>query len=193
MALRPVLVILLLTALALAGCASHDPPAAAPAPAASQAAKVPVAPETVTAKRMAVATPVHLAGQTRAGGCAYVMGVGSCQYQMGHDDFAPLDAKGQPLSFQGTVTWAAAAPTSAELMVYILVARDNGYWWDSSMPTASGPSPLSFDLDLGKVDGGIAIYVGDIQGAGAVVGYVNLQTPQDFVLDGTYTSVVLSA
>jgi hypothetical protein len=199
MALRLLTLAALVAAVAFAGCAGKDAPAddgAAPAPADAAAATSTAAPapETVVATRAAEETPIHVEGTTSTGACAYVLGQGACRFENGDHSFVELTG-GAPMRFAGGLTWTATTPHSQELSVYVLHQREDGYYWfDESSPIATGPSPLAFDFDLGKYnETQVAFGVSDTQGAGAVVGYAAASTSQDFVLDGTFTSLVLRA
>lgn len=183
-------VALLLVALAVSGCAGKE--AASSSSATAAAAAGPGDP-TVLAVRSVQEAPIHVEGTTYAGGCAYVMGMGTCRWENGDHAFVELGKDGAPARFAGTVTWSAATPNAQEMSVYVLYLRDDGYYWsDADSPRADGGSPLAFDFDLSEYAGTqVAFGVSDSQGAGALVGYAAVATSQAFTLDGAYTSIVL--
>lgn len=201
MALRALPVLLLLTALAFAGCAGKDSPAedtadgtlgGAPGPAASDGPAA--APEAVVATRAAEDQPIHVEGTTSTGGCAYAAGQGACRYENGDHSFLELEG-GEPSRFAGTLAWTATTPYSQEMSVYVLHKEDDGYYWfDDASPIRSGPSPLAFDFDLHKYNGTqVAFGVSNVKGEGALVAWASAGVSQDFTLDGTFTSIVLRA
>lgn len=185
--------LLLVLALALAGCS--DAPAAGPAdgpdqseggkqagdatPGTDSAADPPTATSATETR-----TPVHVDGSTALGACASV-----CHYEMTDTAFHVLSPDGG-VRLAGTLSWDAASPTSEQLTLYVPTYIDGDYHWEPGYPSASGPSPLAFDLDLTGLGGvPLGLIIGNGVAAGTPAGVVAVQTPQAFVLDAVYTTV----
>ena len=179
-----------------AGCA--EPPAGADEEAGGAASSAPLASPSTTSAGAAAAsppdagqaatteTPVHVDGSTAAGACA----AGQCHYELADTAFGELPATGgMGLRLAGTLTWDAVSPTSETLTVYVPTFVDGEYHWEPGYPAATGTSPLAFDLQLaGLASERLGLIVGNGVAAGSPLGVFALQTPQEFVLDATYTS-----
>ena len=184
---------LALCSLALAGCADDAPPDGADGRATtSGAAATPTqgtdADDDATASTEAPApslqeTPVRIEGSTAAGACASV-----CHYEMTDTAFNVLEPDGG-VRLAGTLTWDAVSPTSEQLTLYVPTYIGGEYHWEPGYPSASGASPLVFDLDLTGLGGvPLGLIFGNGVAAGTPAGVAAVQTPQGFVLDAVYTT-----
>lgn len=170
---------------AAAGGATATGAPAGPAPAGDQAG-LPPADAPAAERDDTATTPIHIEGSTAVGACAVVQ----CHYEMTDTAFTTLEPAGG-LRLSGTLTWDAVSPTSEELTLYVPTLVDGESHWEPGYPSASGPSPLAFDLDLAGLGGvSLGLIVGNGVATGVPGGVVAVQTPQAFTLDATYVHLV---
>lgn len=188
---RALAMALLSASVVLAGCAddgtAQDPSGAAQPDLAEQAdaAAQPAGPGATASPTPAAwtETPVRIEGSTAVGACASV-----CHYEMTDTAFSVLTPD-QGVRLAGTLTWEAVSPTSEQLTLYVPTFIGGEYHWEPGYPSASGPSPLAFDLDLTGLGGvPLGLIVGNGVATGTPAGVVAAQTPQAFLLEAVYTT-----
>lgn len=171
---------LLLGLLLLAGCSS-------PAPVVTDA--VPPAPAPAS-----TATVVQHDGTLAIGNCSETPGGTACVFNIGNPadpraaniDHVPFeDVAGFVLSTAATLTWQSTSPLtdSLELRLSLLSCGDDGCATEEVLATATGPSPLTLQLEDILVPAGLTLGT-SVTRAEAAPGH-RVSTLQDFHVDAT--------
>ena len=194
MALRHLLMLCTLTALALSGCAGGPEAPTAEGvgvPEGPSAGRAEAGAEAAAEAPPVTVQPFSKDGTTWTGACVYT-GVGyQCTPTPG-DGWLVIQGEGLLQSVRGVVRWEPQA--DYELRLYLLTLEENGWAWSQGDPVAaSATGQLEFDWDVAgdEVDE-VMLSLNAYTGVGAMVGAAGASVPFDFRLEGEARSLAAS-
>lgn len=196
----------------LAGCISGGDPvesadvqvADAAATGEAPASAAPAAPaENATEPAAPTRSPVAYEGRTATSACVPTGPMGCEPVRPAGDPentFVEIPSKGVPTAFEGTLTWSAATPATAEMYAMLFAVRSCGMGcmeMDDGMffMGVSGMSPLAIqapDIAMGENET-LILHVGIVRPTPPLPVPFFYSVEQAFAVEGMLTAVVASA